>query len=187
MKDIDDQLFDAVEQGDAKRVSDLLEKGADANAQDRYDRTPLLCLCVCEKGESPAVIEVFEVLIKAGADVNVKYAHDDMPLHHAAMHFENPVVIEAMLAKGANVKAKNVYGETPLHYAAMCNANPAVSEALLEKGADANAKDNNGKTPLFHAEMHNANPVVIDVIRARTGQATAQSAEDRLAMSNTGM
>ncbi|MBS24783.1 MAG: hypothetical protein CMQ28_03985 [Gammaproteobacteria bacterium] len=57
-------LFEAVKQVDLQGVKDFLAKGADVNAKDTYNRTPLHC--AVEGGHK----EIAELLIAKGADVN---------------------------------------------------------------------------------------------------------------------
>ncbi|MDP6417824.1 MAG: ankyrin repeat domain-containing protein, partial [Gammaproteobacteria bacterium] len=59
-------LFEAVKQVDLQGVKDFLAKGADVNAKDTYNRTPLHC--AVEGGHK----EIAELLIAKGADVNAK-------------------------------------------------------------------------------------------------------------------
>ena len=158
----------------------LIYADADPNARDNHGKTPLH-IAVSLGRDSHT-----KFLLDNKADIEARDMTGATPLHTAvlAMEFNS---IKILLDAGADPGAKNKNGRTPLHWAARCNNNPRVIEALLEKGADVNAKDNNGKTPLFHAEMSNENPAVIDVVRAHASQSTAQGAEDRLAMTNTGM
>ncbi len=120
---------------DRKDVAELLlANGADVNARDEGDGTPLH-LAWHE--------DVAELLLAAGADVNAKAKNGWTPLHVAW----RKNVAELLIAKGADVNAKAEDGRTPLHGAAG-EGNMDVSELLLAKGADVNAKDKDGWTPL---------------------------------------
>lgn len=82
----------------------LIDSGADLNAKDNDDYTPLFCailfrkffhiyywiwsllkkfrfLCILWKGRQE---NVAKLLIECGADVNLKNPSGDMPIHHAA-------------------------------------------------------------------------------------------------------
>ena len=60
--------------------------------------------------------ELVELLIKKGADVNLKVDRGSTPLHDAVGN-ESYEVAELLIAKGAAVNTQNDYGETPLDYA----------------------------------------------------------------------
>mgnify|MGYP000276209955 CR=1 FL=1 len=99
--------------------------------------------------------EVMEVLLKAGADIEVSDKYGETPLLLAVdgeIVMENPEVIDALLKAGADVNAKDVDGRTPLSRAVEFSANPEVIEALLKVGANARAKDKEGKTAADHAK-----------------------------------
>ena len=83
-------------------------------------------------------LEVAELLLDRGADVNAKNDLGQTPLYHA-----DSEVAELLLDHGADVNAKNDFGQTPLHY-----ADSEEAELLLDRGADVNAKDDIGQTPL---------------------------------------
>ena len=121
----------------------LVRAGADVNARDEDDHTPLHR--AARTNDNAAVTTA---LIDAGADVEAwtdetisyHYSWHGTPLHAAAGHNENPAVTAALLEAGANVNAQSedVVG-TPLHRAAILNPNPAVARLLIEAGADVNA------------------------------------------------
>ena len=154
---------------------ELISKGADVNAENRYGWTPLhyalvyrhsdLAQLLIEKGakydekyktkggftylmafSSCGLIDYCKELISKGADVNASY-YGKTPLHYASEngHLE---LAKLLIEKGADVNAKGSYnGETPLHYASE-NGHLELAKLLIEKGADVNAKDTNGTTPL---------------------------------------
>ena len=104
-------------------------------------------------------VELLEIAIKEGADVNAKTHSDRTPLHKSAEngHLE---IVQALIEAGADVKAKTDYGEPPLHFGAKTDygytplhssarmKHLEVSRALIEAGADVNAKADDGNTPL---------------------------------------
>ena len=106
-----------------------------------------------EKGN---VTEV-KLLIRGGANVNVKDEHGWTPLHYATSHIE---VAKVLIDNGANVNAENKYGTTPLHFA----GSTEVAKLLLDNGADVNARDGKGQTPL-HKAVSEAHPEVADLLR----------------------
>src|SRR5437016_4159120 len=81
------------------------------NEQDVGSQTPLHLVAV------GGHIEVIEVLLKAGANMEEQDMGSQTPLHRAAEggHVE---VVEALLKVGANKEAQNRGSCTPLHQAA---------------------------------------------------------------------
>ncbi len=88
----------------------LVDHGADVNARDDEENTPLLWAALM------GFTEVAEFFLAKGADVNAKDESDRTPLHWAAStgHKES---VDLLLLNGADVNAKDKDGETPLQYA----------------------------------------------------------------------
>jgi cytohesin len=98
---------------------------------------------------SRAELKVVELLLTAGADVELADLAGFTALHCAAMRPE-PEFIQALLGKGADFRAQTRTGETPLHFAARLGS-PATVELLLKNGAKVGKVDRFGNTPLFLA------------------------------------
>ncbi|MCK4822591.1 ankyrin repeat domain-containing protein, partial [bacterium] len=103
------------------------------------------------------VIQIPELQIGQGADVNTKDEEGLTALHLAARQGRKDAV-ELLLANGANINARLIGwpGWTPLHEAATAN-HKEVAELLITKGADTNANcaraggGRFGGTPLHEA------------------------------------
>ena len=106
-----------VDSDDPAVVDLLLAAGADVNARDADDATPL--------------------------HVAARYS-GWMPWPTRPM---GTAVVDALLAAGARVNARDANGRTPLHFAVEFSHNPAIIEVLLAAGADADAQDERGETP----------------------------------------
>ena len=64
-------LHEAVEQINLSRVRLLLRQGADLNAKDRYNYTPLHKAVLQARGSSPqSLLDIVETLLQAKADPN---------------------------------------------------------------------------------------------------------------------
>jgi ankyrin repeat protein len=112
----------------ADMVQLLLEHGADRNAQDDLNCTPLFLSS--EDGHVEAVL----IFLKQGADTETCDHQHQSPLSKASFagHLE---VCQVLLEHGADVKSKDVCNATPLHYA----RGEEVARLLLKYGADPNA------------------------------------------------
>jgi ankyrin repeat protein len=96
--------------------------------------------------------DLAELLITAGADVEVRNEDDERPLHSAAFN-GRPTIVKVLLAHGAYVQARASFGKTPLHAAAAGRADEVdgcleAAKLLLAAGADARARASNGMTPV---------------------------------------
>jgi ankyrin repeat protein len=76
------ELAKAIRDGDLKAVRAQLDGGADVNARDADDNTPLLLAA------GYAGPDCVELLLKKGADVNAKNKLGVTPLHRAATNYE---------------------------------------------------------------------------------------------------
>ena len=70
-------LIGASKTGDLVKVISLLTNGADVNARDDDDSTPLHHACI--NGHK----QVVEILLAGGADVNARNIYGNIPLHYA--------------------------------------------------------------------------------------------------------
>jgi Ankyrin repeats (3 copies) len=68
-------LHEAARSGDVARVKELLDQGADVDARDRWDNTPLLLACFSEVHHP----EVVALLRERGADPHRRNIHWDTP------------------------------------------------------------------------------------------------------------
>jgi ankyrin repeat protein len=106
-------------------------------------------------------LEMAQLFVEKGVDVNAATGKGDTPLHYAA-GAGNLAMVRLLLAKGADVNAatnasiqvrKGPIGLnhlTPLLYAAPYGT-PELMKTLIDAGAKVNAKDIRGMTPLMLA------------------------------------
>lgn len=123
----------AMSSGDYKDVAELLiAKGLDVNAKttkygEAKDATPL------HVAAGMGNINVAEVLINNGAELDAKFSdHHHTPLHLAARE-GHKAVAELLIAQGADVNAKMKNGDTPLDLAIL-NEHKELADLLRNHG-----------------------------------------------------
>lgn len=90
----------------------LIGKGADVNAKNNSEQTPMSFAC---KIKNKSCVQIIEKLANAGADVNFKNAINCVPLHIAAFNHNMPAIV-TLLKMGANPNVKNNYNCFPIDY-----------------------------------------------------------------------
>jgi len=128
----DTALHYAVDRGYEKCVELLLEAGADPDAPNHLDGTPLVrAIIYCPAAKNLAITKL---LIGHKADVN-KVSHQYAPLNWAAM--KNKLELVKLLVRaGAKVNAQDPDMKlSPLHFSAFWG-NVEMARFLLESGAD---------------------------------------------------
>ena len=149
-------LVKAARDGDAEGVRFLISKGVDVNSAWK-GLTPLQHAINpvrpgnADRQDARAMAErtVVELLLTAGANVEVRGKNGRRPLHLAAT-VGRVDVAELLLARGADVDARDDWGWTPLHVTAS-QREAAMVKLLLEHGADVNPRNKAGRTPLDEA------------------------------------
>ncbi|WP_458125318.1 ankyrin repeat domain-containing protein [Paenibacillus sp. Z3-2] len=84
----------------------LVEQGADINARDKYQRTPLHAHASHWSGNVPLFLEL-------GADLDAVDYQNETPLHAAVNGYRTKVVQE-LVNQGATINVENKQGNTPL-------------------------------------------------------------------------
>ncbi|HPW60385.1 MAG TPA: ankyrin repeat domain-containing protein, partial [Candidatus Rifleibacterium sp.] len=140
----------------------LIKKGADVNFPRRLYYTPLFAALMHGN------LEIAEILVRAGADVNCSDNYDTMLTKFIGWHDLWPgtaafgsvdkarkATVEFLLRHGADVKARIPEDNaTTLMRAVACNY-PEVLDILIEHGANVNETNDLGETALFLAAENN--------------------------------
>ncbi|KAF5401982.1 Ankyrin repeat domain-containing protein 17 [Paragonimus heterotremus] len=174
-------LMEAAREGHEETVALLLAVGADVNARTEETQETALTLAACG-----GFIEVCEMLLNAGADIEVGGVGCSTPLMEASQegHLE---LVRRLLQRGAAVNAVTATGDTALHYAAE-NGHVKVCKELLDWGAVFGAMTEGGRTPLMKA-ARSGNLEVVQLFLERGAaidQPTSQNDANALSLACSG-
>jgi ankyrin repeat protein len=133
----DQELIVAARDNNLPEMRRLLSVGADVNAKNDFDSTPL------HEASTNGHQQVVKELVDHGADTEAKSFIDRTALHFAAVN-DHPAVVDELLSPGVNIDAKN-------------DSNDATTSILgkrkSRRGANTEAKDSIGDTPLHDASL----------------------------------
>ncbi|WP_257266958.1 ankyrin repeat domain-containing protein [Endozoicomonas sp. ONNA2] len=127
-------FFRSVECGQPDNIKAMIDRGADVNARNGNNETPLHC--AASKGDAATI----EFLVCHGAKVNA-LTNGMTPLHFAAQHGQLDA-IECLLEFKANINCQVILRETPIAR--------LVDEAFMAIGKPS-SRSTYGITPLYSA------------------------------------
>jgi|HubBroStandDraft_3_1064219.scaffolds.fasta_scaffold148941_2 ankyrin repeat protein len=104
----------------AKVAEALIKHGADVNARDDHQQTPIFMQTA---GTS---LDVVDVLLRHGADINARDNENETPLISAVTQAD-PTMVAALVARGADMSVRDSNGRT-----ALGNALNFASSSLTE-------------------------------------------------------
>ena len=150
----------------------LISRGADVNARDNMDATPLHWAAINNK------IALSKFLIEKGSDVNIaaeKGNPEGLTPLILAVSGRHTAISKLLLSNGADVNKPDKSGTTPLIYAASNDDTNSIA-MLLAGGADINKTDKDGLTPLHTAVSYKAAHAVALLLKnkADVGAKTAK-------------
>jgi hypothetical protein len=157
-------LMEAARSGSPAAVSRVLLAGAEAKANIPGIRFLLFSAVSWHgrKGEGVDRGAVVRLLVKAGADPNIRDADGNTPLHGDL----DEAAARALIDLRANVNAQNKRGETPLMWTSYEN----IVEILLNAGADIATRSGAGKTALDLARERHLSKIAGLIEKASNSQ-----------------
>jgi len=188
---LDVNLMIASAEGYTSEVHRLVKLGADVDATDLENISPLIYAVannrlntvkalleyspntgiMTKSGESALhiaakdnMLEIAEALIRADADLNLKDRHGATPLHYASA-YGYFYMCDLLIYYNADIEARSEDGSTPL-MAAVYSGQAEISDLLLQSGSNVNISDNVGYTPIMLAAQNNDTLVMNLLIRA---------------------
>lgn len=162
------ELLNAVREGDRSRVAALLRSGIDPNTRDEAGSTALM------HAAAFGSLDILRLLLEAGANPKTANATGSTPLMWAT---HEPARVRLLLAAGADINASRSDGVTPLVTAAL-RGNTEVVRILLSAGADAGKGSALAPFPMSLSGIaYSTNDNTLrDLLVARTGRAPQVSA-----------
>ena len=151
-------IIAAAKRGKHRSVNLLIEAGASVNMADPAIIPPLISAARTENTANSR--KIIEMLIKAGADVNVSYfdvttsfsgeGGTTNPLAEVAKH-GTPRILSMLIEAGADVNMGSGHN-IPLFAAALHGKFECI-KLLVQAGADVNQQNEDGETPLHESLM----------------------------------
>jgi ankyrin repeat protein len=147
-------FYEAISFVDLDYIKRWIKAGADVNQVDDNGLTPLHYAIKFAKTDILTLIEIIEIFIKNGADINKRVYNDTMTLLHYAVYYQmNIDILKFLIKNGANINAVGRCGKTILNDAISNNDLKTVI-LLIENGVDVNLADDLGFKPLHRAMLN---------------------------------
>ncbi len=127
-EELNAQLFRIIPTGDLEQVKQLLHDGANMNARDEYDYTPLIQATRFNNAET-----IGEFLIACGADVDAQNKSGVTALMIAA-EMGREKICDLLLARGVKTEIQTTRARTALMFAAQFGTQ-SICQKLLLAGA----------------------------------------------------
>ncbi|KAL4741390.1 ankyrin repeat-containing domain protein [Aspergillus similis] len=137
-------------------------KDFDPDVEDGSCWTPLMIAASLKNAEGDPIIEL---LLRKGADVNVKSITGQNALHFATSK-ANISTVRTLLENKCSARLKDKRGQLALHRAAAIGSTPIIQILLKEGRSPINATDNDGLTALHHAISEGHGDAALTLLKA---------------------
>lgn len=144
-RDLNDELYQAIDDLDETRARALLAEGADINAADE-DGWPLL-LALADAGSDESVF----LCLKLGADPHLENEDGQTMVFFLLQNGRYELLLECIDRGIIDVNEPNSHSTTPLMWCCCLTYSEELTQALLARGADVNRTDKDGTTAFGYA------------------------------------
>ena len=159
---VGEEFLEDISRGDEEKVRASLKEHPDyANAQQDWANH----WTVLHDAASEGRLTIAEILLDAGANVNVRNKDGETPLYWAAKKGRTDLARLLLERKADPNLQESIKQRTPLHEAAF-RGYQEITELLVANGANINAHDKAGKSPLFYATDEGHNEIVEQLKKA---------------------
>lgn len=170
-------LFRAIEKGDADKVKDLLEQGADPHEVHGEDEDSALLIAAIE-----GKVTIARLLLEAGADPNLGDACGYTPLM-GAVCADSLAMVRLLLEQGADVNRRcSRSGATALQDAAI-GGHVHVAQALLKAGADPHAPETKEGLTTLMCAVQSLSPETVRLLLSHGADPSITSSRQDTALS----
>jgi ankyrin repeat protein len=178
-----EQLSKAIWSLNTDAVRSLLNGGVSVKTRDAEGFVPLVSTVIAgsQPNKELIALEIAQLLLKAGADVNQDGPVGTTPLAAACSQTDSIRIVEFLIERGADVNAKGYNGTTPL-YQAVRKGRGAMAEVLIEHGANVRAKNTEDQTVLHYAVLNNMRDTV-EMLIARGAEINARDNDGKTPLS----
>lgn len=182
----DQDLFvQAIKSNEIKMVQLLLEFGADVNALDGCERTPIFDACYTDMVNNTRDILDINIpkllLVHGVSDINHRSKSGKTALLQSLMVGCNLEYAQLLIEQGADVSLEDADGNTTWMVSMHAN-NTQLTRMLLAHGVDINCQNKNGNTALHIASkwgrMNNIDFLLVACARTDIKNHDNQTAED---------
>lgn len=153
-------LMAACEKNSCDSIKWLLEHGADVNALDANDRTPLMYTSFNDSIGAAKIL-----LVDKKVNIEERNSYDGTTALYSAVAYGSHKVLKELLKAGADPDASSYSGETPL-LRAIIKKDDEAALLLMKAGADVNRADKTGRTPLMAAANYNNAVIAEKLLKA---------------------
>ena len=163
------RLFTDVKAENLQKTKYLIKNGANVNAKDEKDLTPLFH--ACQKGN----LQMVKLLVENGATWNKAVGWNGFPVFHAAVN-AHKAVVDYFLSLGFDMNQEDLEGFTLFHWAA-CSQDQEFLDYLITKHKnstisrstreiDRSSKPDKTEPPYFEDEWEHKTALLNAIIKA---------------------